>query len=175
MILSFRRIFYTILCPKFLVPLLFAEYYAVTININIFVPKLHSSTTMKKVQFFLFWNAPLSLHVLNTTKYIKSTGILDFKWHIKYPDDNVEKFCEESREFPNVERCQIFPIINPRRKWFIFIPMNFSRYKEGTCERRILRTVALYWFQLFFTDKYVYLLGKLRKSDGNGNLGQTIE
>lgn len=56
---------------------------------------------------------------------------------------------------------------------------DFSLYDltitKRTCERGGLWKFAVYWFlKLFFTDRYMYLLRKPTKSDGNGNLWLTI-
>lgn len=64
----------------------------------------------EKNQVLSDWNAPLSLQILIQNQIHKVYGDFDLKRHIKYPDDNVEKFCEESREFPNVKKYQIFQI-----------------------------------------------------------------
>lgn len=57
-----------------------------------------------------------------------------------------------------------FPIINPRNKYFC-VPMNFARYKNGTCERRSVGLFAKSW--LLFTDRHVYLIRKTIRTNNN--------
>lgn len=49
---------------------------------------------------------------------------------------------------------------------------SISGIKKKACERRNLMIFAKYRVQLFFTEKYLYLLRKSTKGDGNSNLKQ---
>lgn len=53
----------------------------------------------------------------------------------------------------------------------MIVIVNLSGNKEKTCEKK---KSAIYWFQLFFTDKYVNSLSKLSKSYGSCHLGQIM-
>lgn len=66
----------------------------------------------------------------------KSVGIWNCKRHKKYQDDHIEKLFEVSREFRNEYKKlpADFTIINPLERG-IFVPVNFSGYEEGRCEK----------------------------------------
>lgn len=55
------------------------------------------------------------------------------------------------------EWCHIFFIINPPKKIYFYY-VNFSWWKEGTCERKDFWMFALlYWLQLLFDKSWGYL------------------
>lgn len=101
----------------------------ILININIFVLKLCSSTTMKKVQIFCFKMPPYCFRVQYTTKNKKSTGILHGKQHVKFLNDNVEKLRELFWVLQIGEKMLKFLILNPVRNLFLFILISRCKKK----------------------------------------------
>lgn len=83
---------------------------SILIIINTFLSKLHSSTRNKKKSSFSLKRPPYRIRFQYTTKNKKSTKILHCKRQkVKYPNDNVDKLCAESRDFRKDQRCQDFP------------------------------------------------------------------
>lgn len=81
------------------------------------IKQKRSSTRMKKNQFFCFKTPllPLPVNFYTQSKNRKSTEILQEK----FPNDDVEKWCEEFRVFPKFSLvsisilllCQIFILV----------------------------------------------------------------
>lgn len=60
-------------------------------------------------------------------------------------DDNDEKLFEEFQEFPNIQKIHVLDFFyyeSPEE--CIFVPVNIFKYEEGTCERGILITFAIF-------------------------------
>lgn len=104
---------------------------------------------------------PLSLQNLTQNqKYKKNYRFLPCKW--KVPKLTTSIFVRGVPKLSAYIKCVRFSHFKSPQEIHC-VPVNFSRHKNGTCERGTLERFAIHW--LFFTDRYVYIIRKTRTNN----------